>query len=124
MEQEREYSNNYMIPANYTDSGKLFGGMLEVRNTVEAVILIAMVGYPQIAWLPLQGHIQVILLTVTIIPLGVFALMGIGGDSLLQYITQMIRWWLSRRQLHYQRIGYKYETTTKWRKARPQKEEG
>ncbi len=30
--EEKEYSNIYAIPANYTDSGKLLGGMLEVRK--------------------------------------------------------------------------------------------
>lgn len=31
---EKEYSNLFAIPANYTDSGKIFGGMLEPRNGV------------------------------------------------------------------------------------------
>ena len=29
---EREYNNVYAIPANYTDSGKLLGGMIDTRN--------------------------------------------------------------------------------------------
>lgn len=37
--EEKEYSNVYAIPANYTDSGKLLGGMVEPRNAVEAVAL-------------------------------------------------------------------------------------
>lgn len=32
---DREFSNVYTIPPNYTDSGKLLGGMLETRNTIE-----------------------------------------------------------------------------------------
>ena len=36
---EKEYSNIYAIPANYTDSGKLLGGMIETRNAVETVFL-------------------------------------------------------------------------------------
>ena len=39
--EDREYSNVYAIPANYTDSGKLFGGMVDTRNAVEAVLLLA-----------------------------------------------------------------------------------
>lgn len=35
--EEKEYSNVYAIPANYTDSGKLFGGMVETRNAIEAL---------------------------------------------------------------------------------------
>ena len=37
MADDREFSNVYTIPPNYTDSGKLLGGLLETRNTVEAV---------------------------------------------------------------------------------------
>ena len=41
--EEKEYSNVYAIPANYTDSGKLLGGMVETRNAVEAVALVILV---------------------------------------------------------------------------------
>ena len=37
---EKEFNNTYAIPANYTDSGKLLGGMLETRNTIEAIIML------------------------------------------------------------------------------------
>ena len=46
--EEKEYSNVYAIPANYTDSGKLLGGMVETRNAVEAVALVGLVGYPEL----------------------------------------------------------------------------
>lgn len=107
---EREFNNIYAIPANYTDSGKLFGGMLEVRNTVEAVLLVGLVGYPELAWLPLPGTMKVVVMTVTLLPLGIVALMGIAGDSLLQYFGHMTRHWARRRKLHYRRIGYRYDT--------------
>ena len=32
--EEKEFSNVYAIPANYTDSGKLLGGMVETRNAI------------------------------------------------------------------------------------------
>lgn len=44
MAEEKEYSNVYTIPPSYTDSGKLLGGMLETRNTIEAGALL-LVGY-------------------------------------------------------------------------------
>ena len=93
MSDDREFSNIYTIPPNYTDSGKLMGGMLETRNTVEAGILLVLVGYPEVKWLPVDLTTKIVIMTVTLIPLGVFALMGIGGDSLLQYVTHMIRFW-------------------------------
>ena len=37
---EQEINNVYAIPANFTDSGKILGGMVEPRNAIEALILI------------------------------------------------------------------------------------
>ena len=31
---DKEYDTVFAIPANYTDSGKILGGMLEPRNAV------------------------------------------------------------------------------------------
>jgi len=119
--EEKEYNNIYAVPANYTDSGKLLGGMLEIRNTVEAIILVALLGYPELVWLPVSTTAKVIIMTVTLIPLGVLALMGIGGDSLMQFFTHMIRFWVNRRNLHYRRIGYRYDQTKNGNKKKPKK---
>ena len=107
--EEKEYSNVYAIPANYTDSGKLLGGMVETRNAVEAAALVGLVGYLELMWLPLSATIKIVVMTVTLLPLGVVAVMGIDGDSLLQYLGHIIAFWANRRILHFRRIGYKYD---------------
>ena len=107
--EEKEYSNVYAIPANYTDSGKLLGGMVETRNAIEAVFLIGLVGYPELMWIPVTATIKIVIMTVTLLPLGVVAVMGIDGDSLLQYLGHMIAFWRNTRKLHFRRIGYKYD---------------
>ena len=109
MTDDREYSNVYTIPPNYTDSGKLLGGMLETRNTVEACALLLLVGYPELMWIPMPTTIRIVVMTVTLIPLGVLAVMGIDGDSLLQYLGHMFSFWKNRRKLHFRRIGHKYD---------------
>lgn len=58
MSDEREFNNVYTIPPNYTDSGKLMGGMLETRNTVEAAALLLLAGYPELMWLHLPATIS------------------------------------------------------------------
>lgn len=98
--EDKEYSNVYAIPANYTDSGKLFGGMVDTRNAVEAVLLLAAVGAPELFWIPMSGTIRVVVMTVTLIPLGVVAVMGVDGGSLFQYIGHILRFWSHRRKLH------------------------
>lgn len=113
---DREFSNVYTIPPNYTDSGKLLGGMLETRNTIEAVFLLLLVGYPELMWMHLPVTAKVVVMTMTLLPMGVFALMGIGGDSLLQFATHIVLFWMRRRQLHYRRIGYHYGTSDTHRK--------
>ena len=96
---EFDHSGFYPVPANYTDSGRLFGGLCEVRNTVEAAVLVLLIGYPELA-LPLK----VVVITITLLPLGVFALMGIGGESLLQYALHMAAYAKAKRVLHFERI--------------------
>ena len=107
--EEKEYSNVYAIPANYTDSGKLMGGMVETRNAVEAGFLVILVGYPELMWIPMSTTLRIVVMTVTLIPLGVLAVMGIDGDSLLQYLGHMFSFWKNRRKLHFRRIGHKYD---------------
>ena len=107
--EEKEYSNVYAIPANYTDSGKLLGGMVETRNAVETLFLVALVGYPELAWIPMSTTIRIVVMTVTLLPLAVVSFMGIDGDSLLQYLGHIAAFFVHRRKLHFRRIGYKYD---------------
>lgn len=107
--EKSEHSNVYAIPANYTDSGKILGGMLEPRNAVEAVFLVVLVGYPELTMLSLPGMVRIAVMVLTLIPLAVIAMMGIDGDSLFQYLGHIIRFFLDRRRLHFRRIGYHYD---------------
>lgn len=107
--EEKEYSNVYAIPANYTNSGRLLGGMVETRNAVEAVFLVVLVGYPELMWIPMPTTIRIVVMTVTLIPLAVAAFMGVDGGSLLHYLGHIISFAFNRRKLHFRRIGYKYD---------------
>ncbi len=76
---EREYNNVYAIPANYTDSGKLLGGMIDTRNAIETVILVLALGYPELILIPMPGTIRIVVMTVTLLPLAVVSAMGVDG---------------------------------------------
>ena len=116
---EREYNNVYAIPANYTDSGKLLGGMIDTRNAIETVILVLALGYPELILIPMPGTIRIVVMTVTLLPLAVVSAMGVDGGSLFQYIGHIIHFWTHRRKLHFRRIGYRYGQSK--RKKKPQK---
>lgn len=107
--EDREFSNVYAIPANYTDSGKLLGGLLEPRNAVEAGILVLLIGYPELMWIPMPETIRIVVMTVTLLPLAVVAMMGIDGNSLLQYVGHMLRYVWRKRKLTFRRVGYEYD---------------
>lgn len=107
--EEKEFNNVYVIPANYTDSGKLLGGMVETRNAIEAVALVILVGYPELQWIPMPTTIRIVVMTVTLVPLAVVSVMGIDGDSLLQYLGHIFSFWFNRRKLHFRRVGYPYD---------------
>lgn len=124
--EEKEVRNVYAIPANYTDSGKLLGGMIEPRNAVETIILLLLVGYPELMWIPMPGTIRIVVMVVTLMPLAVLCVMGIDGDSLFQFMGHIFRFWFSRRKLHMRRVGYKYDKaqlkkTNKRKKAKGRK---
>lgn len=83
--------------------------MLEPRNAIETVILLAIVGYPELMVIPMPGTIRIVVMTVTLLPLGVLSMMGIDGDSLFQYLCHMIRYLVNKRKLHFRRVGYRYD---------------
>ena len=99
----KEYDNSYVIPSNYTDSGKILGGILSLRNLIEAVVLIVGFGFIELKLIPMQETVRIIVMIVTLLPLGL--LTGIDGDSLLQYLGHIVKFLRNRRQLHFKKIG-------------------
>ena len=99
-------NQTYSIPANYTDSGKLFGGMLAPRNAIETLILLVVFGYIELFLIPMPTTVKVIVAVVTLIPLAMISLMGINGDSLFQYFGHIVKHLSRKRKIHYRRPDY------------------
>ena len=100
MEEENKY---YVIPANYTDSGKWLGGLLSFRNAVETVVLLAGLGYIEGALIPMSGTVRIIVMVLTMLPLGLITMMGIDGDSLFEYVGHIFRFLRRKRKLHFKK---------------------
>ena len=100
MEEENKY---YVIPANYTDSGKWLGGLLSFRNAVETVVLLAGLGYIEGALIPMSGMVRIIVMVLTMLPLGLITMMGIDGDSLFEYVGHIFKFLRRRRKLHFKK---------------------
>lgn len=106
--QERD-NNTYIIPANYTDSGKWFGGLISARNMVESIVLVLGLGYLEYAFIPMTGTVRIIVMILTLLPLGTVALIGIDGDSLCQYLIRIGKYLFRRRKIHFSKAVIKNE---------------
>ena len=98
-----EENQTYAIPANYTDSGRLFGGTVAPRNAVETLIITVLLGYVELFLIPMPIIAKVIVCVITIVPLDMVAIMGIDGDSLLRYLGNVIKFMKRKRKLHFRR---------------------
>lgn len=103
---DKEKENVYLIPANYTDSGKIFGGMLTLRNAIETLVLVLSLGALEYMLLSVGGFIRVIAMAVTLIPLAVLGMIGINGDSLFTFIAHMIAFLFRRKKMIYEEAEY------------------
>lgn len=96
---EREELDVYVIPPNFIEGGKLFGGMFKMRNAIEAGILAG--GCALLVFkLPLSLTGKIIVLCLTSLPLAIFGLLGVDGESLSQYIVSVIKFLRNRRRLY------------------------
>ena len=102
---EKETENIYAKPANKTDSGKILGGMLSLRNVFEAFILVLVFGFIELKLIPMQDTVRIVIMVVTLLPIALVALMGIDGESLFQYIGHVFKFLKHRRRLHFKKIG-------------------
>ena len=99
MANKNEEKDVYYIPPNFLTSGRLFGGMIRIRNAIEAGILVLLTAVP-ILKLPFSLTIRIIILCLITLPLGVFGIVGIDGDSLTEFAANWIKWLVNRRVLY------------------------
>jgi hypothetical protein len=88
--------DSYIIPPNFIDSGTFFGGMFKARNAIEAGVLLVAVGIPVFS-LGVSLTTKIIILCLTALPLALFALIGISGESLSSFALIFFRYLRNRR---------------------------
>ena len=99
MSNTKDKRDVYYIPPNFLTSGRLFGGMIRMRNAIEGCALVVLTGFPIIN-LPFSLSIRIIILCLITLPLGVFGVIGIDGDSLTEFAINWVRWLKNRRVLY------------------------
>ena len=96
MAEEQEKKDVYLIPPNFIDTGTLFGGMMKARNAFEAVVFVLTISVP-ILKINITLTTKVILLCLTALPVGLFAVIGIAGESLTSFIYHFLLYVKNRR---------------------------
>ena len=92
--------NDYFIPSNFEDSGKL-AGLFGIRNVVEAGILSLPLAYLIFKLLPMSLTWKIIISAVFVIPMSGFALMGINDDPLSVFAKNLWNWLKNRKIIEY-----------------------
>lgn len=88
----------YEIPANVREGGGLFG---RSRNVAETVVVLLPLGF----LLVMRAEPWRIAVAASMfVPLGVLTLVGIGGDSLGQFLCHVVRFLHRRRKIHLARM--------------------
>ena len=97
---KRDERDIFLIPPNFLNEGSLFGGMLKLRNAIEAVVLVIGITIPILKITALSFTGKTIALCLTALPVSIFALIGIGGESLTAFLMNFFRF-LRNRKVRY-----------------------
>lgn len=92
--------NEFYIPTNFEDSGKLLG-LFGIRNVVEAGILSLPFLFAIFKLLPFGLTWKIIGSAIFVIPIGGFALLGINDDPLTVFAKTWWRWLKSKKIIEY-----------------------
>ena len=93
---KHEENDVYIIPPNFIETGTIFGGTIKLRNAAEAVILSLLIGVP-VFHLPVTLTTKIIIACLTVLPAALFAVIGIGGESLSSFVINFFIYLKNRR---------------------------
>ena len=91
----------FYIPQNFTTAGTLFGGMIKVRNAIEAIAAVLIIGYP-IYLIPMGFVARIAIISVICLPIGILALVGINNGPLSEFLIDVFKHIRLTRKYKYQ----------------------
>ncbi len=92
----------YIIPGNYEDSGGVFGGSFKLRNAIETIVICyTLFKIGSLVLAPFDIVIRIILFFAIVFPIGILCLIGIKGDSVTQFLMNVIMFHNKKRVLNY-----------------------
>ena len=104
----------YWIPVNVWQSGKIFNGMLEIRNCIDGELL-ALVGFLFSSVISdafsMSGTSKITLYFVLCLPLFAVGLIGAQGQSIFSFLGSFFRWARNHKPYLYNPHGKAYDKT-------------
>ena len=117
---EEEMPDVHVIPDNYTNSGRIINGMIELRNAVEGAIVSAVLGFIEYLFFYRLDTVKMFaIIVITIGPIFIASVVGISGDSISQFSLLFINYLKNKRKLRYRRIMKNAKTTNSRVKSKP-----
>lgn len=80
--------DKYIIPHNYTDNGKILG-IVEKQSLYLAAIWFVPMTFLNFRFLPFGIDISIYVEILLVIPPTIFAIVGIGGETLIDFICSV-----------------------------------
>lgn len=94
----KERADVYTIPPNFAKEGTILSGRVEARNAAEAAILVLLLFQILMALhLSVKGKIYAGI--IVILPVAIFAVIGVQGESLSSFVFQFFCYLTGRRTL-------------------------
>lgn len=94
--------NTYIIPHNYSDNGKILG-IVAKQSLYTAAAWFVPLTFLDFKFLPFSVDIKIFVLILVIIPPTLFILIGVGGDTLLDFIRYVYRYYTRAKVYHYEK---------------------
>lgn len=93
--------DSYVIPSNYDDAGGVLGGHFETRNAIELCVVCGPVAFLEYNLLHFSWRMNITIAILTLLPLAALCAFGIGGESVSQKLSCILRFNRNRRKLRY-----------------------
>lgn len=87
MAERKEEGKTYVIPPNFVDKVTVIGGMVRLRNLIEAVVVSTAVVAPPLIFIPMSFSAKLYVVILAGAPFLVLGCIGLNGDSLFQFVS-------------------------------------
>lgn len=99
---EMNDEDTYIIPHNYSDNGKILG-IVEKQSLYTATAWFIPVSFLNFRFLPFSVDVKIFVEILLVIPPTLFILIGVGGDTLIDFIRYVYRYYTRARVYLYEK---------------------